>query len=120
MGLASWRPGKRLLQHFLRNDVDGPMCRTVEEVARVMDVIAGFDPADQITANARGHIPATFWILEPDGLQSSASLSDGEVVGDSHLRGLPSGQEVSHLPLAALPLVFPIRFFDQSGQVAQQ
>ena len=67
VGLRFASPGESLLQHFLRNDVGGPMCRTVEDVARVMDVIAGFDPADQITANARGHIPATYLdSLNPD------------------------------------------------------
>jgi amidase len=29
---------------FLRNDVVGPMCRTVEDATRVMEVMAGMDP----------------------------------------------------------------------------
>ncbi|MCB0634007.1 MAG: amidase, partial [Lewinella sp.] len=29
---------------YLRNDVVGPMCRTVEDATRVLDVIAGYDP----------------------------------------------------------------------------
>ena len=57
LGLTS-RDG--IVPLFLRNDVGGPMCRTVEDVARVMDVIAGFDPADPITANSKGQLPATY------------------------------------------------------------
>jgi amidase len=36
------------------NDRGGPMCRTVEDVARVLDVIAGYDPADELTAYSIG------------------------------------------------------------------
>ena len=39
-------------------DVTGPMTRTVRDAARVLDVIAGSDPADTMTARSRGHIPA--------------------------------------------------------------
>jgi amidase len=46
MGLTS-RDG--IVPLYLRNDVGGPMCRTVEDAARVLEVIAGHDPADPIT-----------------------------------------------------------------------
>ena len=39
-------------------DVTGPMTRTVRDAARVLDVIAGNDPADTMTARSRGHTPA--------------------------------------------------------------
>lgn len=39
------------------NDRVGPMCRTVEDVARVLDVIAGYDPADELTAFSIGREP---------------------------------------------------------------
>jgi amidase len=32
----------------------GPICRSVEDAARILDVIAGFDPADEITAFSVG------------------------------------------------------------------
>jgi Asp-tRNA(Asn)/Glu-tRNA(Gln) amidotransferase A subunit family amidase len=51
MGLTS-RDG--IIPLYLRNDVGGPMCRTVEDAVRVLDVIAGYDPADQITLHCRG------------------------------------------------------------------
>ena len=78
---------------FLRNDVGGPMCRTVKDVARVMDAIAGFDPADQITAEARGHIPATYLdSLKRNGLQGARlgvlrTLSEEETA-DTDIRRL--------------------------------
>jgi hypothetical protein len=36
------------------------MARTVEDLARLLDVIAGVDPADPGTAGAAGHIPPTY------------------------------------------------------------
>ncbi|MBT8399019.1 MAG: amidase [Rhodothermia bacterium] len=35
-------------------DIAGPMTRTVEDGARIFDVIAGYDPADPITEEGRG------------------------------------------------------------------
>jgi len=35
----------------------GPMCRTVEDVARVLDVYAGYDPADELTAFSTNRLP---------------------------------------------------------------
>jgi Asp-tRNA(Asn)/Glu-tRNA(Gln) amidotransferase A subunit family amidase len=35
------------------NDRVGPICRTVKDAARTLDVIAGYDPADELTAFAR-------------------------------------------------------------------
>jgi hypothetical protein len=39
------------------NDRVGPICRTVEDVARILDVIAGYDPADELTAFSVGRLP---------------------------------------------------------------
>lgn len=41
---------------FLRNDVVGPMCRTVEDATRVMEAMVGYDPEDPITKTAEGKI----------------------------------------------------------------
>ncbi|WP_411278746.1 amidase family protein, partial [Gemmatimonas sp.] len=41
-------------------DTMGPMTRTVADAARVLDVIAGYDPDDPVTAYAVGHVPATY------------------------------------------------------------
>src|SRR6266404_7971478 len=38
-------------------DIAGPMARTVEDAARIFQVIAGEDPDDAVTAAAREHLP---------------------------------------------------------------
>jgi amidase len=41
-------------------DTMGPMTRTVADAARVLDVIAGYDAKDPITAHSVGHVPASY------------------------------------------------------------
>ena len=41
-------------------DTMGPMTRTVADAARVLDVIAGYDPNDPITAATVGNMPASY------------------------------------------------------------
>ncbi|MBM4259849.1 MAG: amidase [Deltaproteobacteria bacterium] len=41
------------------NDRNGAACRTVEDVAKVLDVIAGYDPADDLTVYSIGRMPKT-------------------------------------------------------------
>ena len=36
----------------------GPICRTVEDTARILDAYAGFDPADELTAFSTGRMPS--------------------------------------------------------------
>src|ERR1700674_802973 len=36
----------------------GPLCRTVKDVARVLDAIAGYDPKDELTAFSVGRLPS--------------------------------------------------------------
>ena len=51
-------------------DVAGPMARSVADVAAMLDVIAGVDPADPATANAAGKIPASYRaFLKADGMR---------------------------------------------------
>lgn len=40
------------------NTRTGPICRTVEDAARVLDVIAGYDPKDELTVFAADRMPA--------------------------------------------------------------
>jgi len=48
----------------------GPMARTVKDLATLLDVMAGYDPEDPITARGVGHLPETFTaFLDKDGLQ---------------------------------------------------
>jgi Asp-tRNA(Asn)/Glu-tRNA(Gln) amidotransferase A subunit family amidase len=48
------------------------MARTVEDAVRVLDVIAGYDPADPITSRSDGRIPDSYMeSLDPDGLKGA-------------------------------------------------
>ena len=69
MGLTS-RDGIAPL--YLRNDVGGPMARTVEDAVRVLEAIAGPDPADPITERSRGRIPKSYLpFLDKNGLKGA-------------------------------------------------
>ena len=70
MGLTS-RAGVMPLS--LLADIAGPMARTVEDAARVFQVIVGDDPADPVTASARQHLPQDYMAsLDRDGLHGAA------------------------------------------------
>jgi Asp-tRNA(Asn)/Glu-tRNA(Gln) amidotransferase A subunit family amidase len=49
-------PRKGMIQIGINTRV-GPICRTVEDAARVLDVIAGYDPKDELTAFSIGRTP---------------------------------------------------------------
>jgi Asp-tRNA(Asn)/Glu-tRNA(Gln) amidotransferase A subunit family amidase len=53
------------------SDRIGPTCRTVEDAARVLEVIAGYDPADELTAYSVGRVPANGYA----GFAKKADLS---------------------------------------------
>ncbi len=53
-------------------DTLGPMTRTVRDAAILLDAIVGYDPKDQVTAYAVGHIPASYTsFLSSDGLKGA-------------------------------------------------
>ena len=60
------------------NDRAGPICRTVEDVARVLQVIAGYDPADELTAFGVGRMPASAYVSYT-GQKSLAGVRIGVV-----------------------------------------
>jgi amidase len=57
IGLTS-RDG--IIPLFLGADVGGPIVRSVEDAAALLDVVAGYDPADPITGNSKGRIPKSY------------------------------------------------------------
>jgi Asp-tRNA(Asn)/Glu-tRNA(Gln) amidotransferase A subunit family amidase len=69
MGLTS-RDG--IVPLFLDHDIGGPMARSVADAAIVLDVIAGHDPADPVTAEGVDSIPASYGeFLDAGGLEGA-------------------------------------------------
>src|SRR6516164_4281453 len=69
MGLTS-RDG--IIPLFLGNDIGGPMARTVADAARVLEVVAGYDPADPVTKLSEGKIPKHYTeFLDKNGLRGA-------------------------------------------------
>ena len=64
IGLVS-RDG--IIPYSFTQDTAGPICRTVEDAVRVLDVIAGYDSADDETAWSIGRMPKSY----------AASLKEG-------------------------------------------
>jgi amidase len=54
----------------------GPICRTVEDAARILEVIAGYDPKDELTAFSLGRLPA-----KPYPAYAQASRLEGLRIG---------------------------------------
>lgn len=53
-------------------DIAGPLTRTVEDAARIFNVVAGYDPADPYTEAGRGKKEADYTaFLKADGLQGA-------------------------------------------------
>ena len=69
MGLAS-RDG--IIPLYSRNDIGGPLARTVEDAVKVLQVIAGYDPSDPITKLSVGKVPKDYTkFLVKDGLKGA-------------------------------------------------
>jgi Asp-tRNA(Asn)/Glu-tRNA(Gln) amidotransferase A subunit family amidase len=69
IGLTS-RDG--IIPLFLSADVGGPIVRSVEDAATLLDVLAGYDPEDPITQNAEGRIPKSYkMFLDRNGLRGA-------------------------------------------------
>jgi amidase len=56
----------------LTQDEVGPIARTVTDAALLLDVMAGYDPADPITAFGKGRIPASYTqLMSADALKGA-------------------------------------------------
>ena len=77
--LVGFRPTLGLLSRagiaplYLRNDTGGPMTRTVADATRLLEVMAGPDPADPLTAASAGRIPSGGYrqFLDKNGLRGA-------------------------------------------------
>jgi amidase len=67
MGLTS-RDG--IVPLFLDKDIGGPIARNVADAVAIFDVIAGYDPADPVTATSQGKRAASYLaFLDKDGVR---------------------------------------------------
>ncbi|TDQ18809.1 Asp-tRNA(Asn)/Glu-tRNA(Gln) amidotransferase A subunit family amidase [Algoriphagus boseongensis] len=57
---------------YLRNDVVGPMCKTVEDATRVLQVMVGIDPNDPLTSYSEGKTETDYLqYLDKNGLKGA-------------------------------------------------
>lgn len=69
LGLVS-REG--IVPLYLRNDVVGPMCKTVEDATRTLQIMAGIDPKDPLTSYSEGKAEQNYVkFLDKDGLKGA-------------------------------------------------
>jgi amidase len=61
----------------------GPMARTVTDMAKLLDVMVGYDPEDPVTALGLGHIPDTYTkFLDKNGLKGARIGILRQTMGD--------------------------------------
>jgi Asp-tRNA(Asn)/Glu-tRNA(Gln) amidotransferase A subunit family amidase len=61
-----------VIPNSLTQDEIGPITRTVTDAAILLDVMAGYDPADPITAFSNGRIPKSYaYLLDRDALKGA-------------------------------------------------
>ena len=75
----------------------GPMARSITDLAALLDVMAGYDPEDPLTARGVGHIPQTFTsfldvrglrgarigiVREPIGINSDPESDDFKMISE--------------------------------------
>ena len=68
-GLAS---GDGIIPLSTTQDIGGPLARSVEDLAVVLDATVGYDPTDPTTERSRGNIPDSYTaFLDPGSLQGA-------------------------------------------------
>jgi Asp-tRNA(Asn)/Glu-tRNA(Gln) amidotransferase A subunit family amidase len=72
-------------------DTGGPMARTVEDVALVLDVTVGYDPADPTTEASSGRIPRSYTTSLKEGALNGARIG----VLTEFFGSAPEDQEVA-------------------------
>jgi Asp-tRNA(Asn)/Glu-tRNA(Gln) amidotransferase A subunit family amidase len=110
-------------------DIAGPMGRTVEDVARVFNVVAGYDPADPYTEDGRGKKEGDYTdFLDANGLQGARiavmrELVDPEATDTAIARIFE--ESIADLARLGAEIVDPFEFnlaeqLDRSGMFCQR
>jgi Asp-tRNA(Asn)/Glu-tRNA(Gln) amidotransferase A subunit family amidase len=62
-----------LIQTSFTHERTGPLTRSVYDAAAVLDIVAGFDPNDLVTAESLGHLPMESYttFVDPNGLEGA-------------------------------------------------
>ncbi len=113
LGLVS-RSG--IIPLYMRNDVAGPMCRTVEDATKVLEVITGYDSNDQMTKYNKGKVETDYQqFLKINGLTDArigvfTQLSDANP--DPEIKTLFKKSIVDLKRLGAVVVDIHIKDFD--------
>lgn len=123
MGLVS-RTG--IIPLSATQDTAGPITRTVEDAARMLEVLAGYDPEDPITALGDGRIPEDGYTahLDSDGLDGARigiarqffGLRDEDSAPQSAAASVTATVEtaIAEMEAAGATIVDPVDAVDQS------
>jgi amidase len=105
--LVGFRPTRGLISRAgvipvsFTQDAVGPLARNVADVAVMLDVMAGYDPEDPVTAFGVGKIPATYTAsLDPNGLKGARLGVLRTLFGSG-----PEHQEVNRVMASALEML---------------
>ena len=105
-------------------DTAGPITRTVADAARLLDVVAGYDPADPVTARGVGQVPTEGYVahLDADGLDGARigvarqffGLRDEESASKTDARAVTSVVEdaIEAMAAAGATVVDPVDVVD--------
>lgn len=95
----------------------GPMARTVTDLAKLLDVIAGYDPEDPLTAAGVGHVSGSFTkFLDKNGLKGTRigilreSIGSGSEPDSEDFKKVSAvfDQAVQELKAAGAEIVDPV------------
>ena len=116
-------------------DTAGPITRTVADAARMLDVMAGYDPEDPVTARGVGEVPEGGYVshLDADGLEGARigvvrsffGLADEESAPESAAEAVTAvvDDAIEEMAAAGATVVDPVEVADlehvESARVIQ-
>jgi Asp-tRNA(Asn)/Glu-tRNA(Gln) amidotransferase A subunit family amidase len=107
----------------------GPMARTVEDLAKLLDVMVGYDPEDPVTALGVGHVPDSYTkFLDRNGLKGARigiireSFGNGSDPNSEDFKKVDAAvnKAVQELKAAGATLVDPIVIPDLNKLIAKR